>query len=177
MNLTNKKYLIAYFSRRGQNYVSGRIVDLKVGNTEVVANMIQKKTGGDIFHIEPVAAYPKDYTETTEVAKKELRAKARPKLKGQVKDMGAYDIIFLGYPNWWGTPPMPVFTFLESYDFTGKKIVPFCTHEGSGMGHTEQDIVKACPKASVLEGIAIHGSSASSAEANVSSWIDKLGLF
>jgi flavodoxin len=177
MKATDKKCLIAFFSRRGQNYVSGRIVDLKVGNTEVVANMIQKKTGGDMFHIEPVTDYPKDYTETTEVAKKELHAKARPKLKGQVKDMGAYDIIFLGYPNWWGTPPMPVFTFLESYDFTGKTIVPFCTHEGSGMGHTEQDIVRACPKATVLKGIAIHGTSVGSADSEVSRWLDKLGLF
>ena len=177
MKATKKKCLIAYFSRRGQNYVSGRIVDLKVGNTEVVATMIQKTTRGDMFHIEPVTAYPNDYTETTEVAKKELLAKARPKLKGQVKDMDTYNIIFLGYPNWWGTPPMPVFTFLESYDFTGKTIVPFCTHEGSGMGHTEQDIVKACPKATVLKGIAIQGSSVGSADSEVSRWLDKLGLF
>src|SRR5574342_89765 len=169
MNATDKKCLIAYFSRKGQNYVSGRIVDLKVGNTEVAANMIQKITGGDMFHIESVTAYPKDYTETTEVAKNELSAKARPKLTGQVENMGAYDVIFLGYPNWWGTAPMPVFTFLESYDFSGKTIVPFCTHEGSGMGHYEKDIVKACPKATVLEGIAIHGTSASSADPKVSS--------
>jgi flavodoxin len=176
MGLTNKKCLIAYFSRKGQNYVSGRIVDLKVGNTEVVANMIQKITGGDMFHIESVTAYPKDYTETTEVAKNELRAKARPKLTKQVKDIEAYDVIFLGYPNWWGTMPMPVYTFLESYDFSGKTIVPFCTHEGSGMGHSEKDIAKACPKATVLEGIAIHGTSAASAESDVSSWIDGLGF-
>ncbi len=129
-----------------------------------------------MFHIEPFTAYPKDYTETTEVAKKELHVKARPKLTRQVKDMGAYEVIFLGYPNWWGPMPMPVFTFLESYDFAGKTIVPFCTHEGSGMGHTEQDIVKACPEATVLKGIAIQGSSASSAEAKVSSWIYKLGI-
>jgi flavodoxin len=176
MNLTNKKCLIAYFSRKGQNYVSGRIVDLKVGNTEVVANMIQKITGGDMFHIESVTAYPKDYTETTEVAKKEMRTKARPKLKGQVKNIGAYDVIFLGYPNWWGTPPMPVFTFLESYDISGKTIAPFCTHEGSGMGHSEQDIAKACPKATVLKGLAIHGTSASSAGSEVASWIDNLSI-
>jgi len=176
MKATGKKCLIAYFSRKGQNYVSGRILDLKVGNTEVVANMIQKKTGGDMFHIETVTAYPKDYTETTEVAKNELRAKARPKLTGRVENMGAYDVIFLGYPNWWGTPPMAVFTFLESYDLSGKTIVPFCTHEGSGMGHSEKDIAKACPKASVLNGIAIQGSSASSADAKVSSWIGGLGI-
>jgi len=95
MNVTNKKCLIAYFSRKGQNYVSGRIVDLKVGNTEVVANMIQKMTGGDLFHIESVTAYPKDYTETTEVAKNELRAKARPMLTGQVENMKGYDVVFL----------------------------------------------------------------------------------
>ena len=176
MRVTDRKCLIAYFSRNGQNYVSGRIVDLKVGNTEVVANMIQKITGGDMFHIESVTAYPKNYTETTEVAKRELRAKARPKLTEQVKDIEAYDIIFLGYPHWWGTMPMPVYTFLESYDFSGKKIVPYCTHEGSGMGHSEKDIAKACPKATVLEGIAIHGTSAASAESDVSSWVDRLSI-
>ena len=176
MKVTDKKCLIAYFSRKGQNYVSGKIVDLKVGNTEVVANMIQKIAGGDLFHIESVTAYPKDYTETTEVAKNELRAKARPKLAGRVENMKAYDVIFMGYPNWWGTMPMPVYTFLESYDFSGKTIVPFCTHEGSSMGHSEKDIAKACPKSTVLEGLAIHGTSASSAESKVSSWIDRLTL-
>ena len=174
MTFTDKKCLIAYFSRKGQNYVSGRIVDLKIGNTEVVATMIRKLTGGDMFHIESVTAYPNDYTEATEVAKNELRAKTRPKLTGQVKNMGAYDVIFLGYPNWWGTMPMPVFTFLESHDFSGKTIVPFCTHEGSGMGHSEKDIAKACPRAAVLEGIAIHGTDASSAASTVSSWIERL---
>jgi flavodoxin len=176
MDMTNKKSLIAYYSRKGQNYVSGRLVDLKVGNTEVIANMIQKITGGDMFHIESVTAYPNDYTEATEVAKNELRAKARPKLTRHVENMGAYDVVFLGYPNWWGTMPMPVFTFLESYDFSGKTIVPFCTHEGSGMAHSEQDIAKACPKATVLKGIAIHGTGASSADSNVSSWIDELSI-
>ncbi len=176
MNLTNKRCLIAYFSRKGENYVSGRLVDLKIGNTEAVANMIQKMTNGDMFHIESVTAYPKGYTETTEVAKNELRAKARPKLTGQVENMGAYDVIFLGYPNWWGTMPMPVFTFLESYDFSGRTIVPFCTHEGSGLGHSEQDIAKACPKATVLKGIAIHGTGASSVGPHVSSWIDELSI-
>ena len=90
--------------------------------------------------------------------------------------MKTYDVIFLGYPNWWGTMPMPVYTFLESYDFSGKKIVPFCTHEGSSMGHSEKDIAKACPKSTILEGLAIHGTSASSAESKVSSWIDRLTL-
>ena len=176
MKVHDKKCLVAYYSRKGQNYVSGKIVDLKVGNAEVVAKMIQKKTGGDLFPIESVTAYPKDYTETTDVARNELRAKARPKLTGRVENMKAYDVIFLGYPNWWGTMPMPVYTFLESYDYSGKTIVPFCTHEGSGMGHSEKDIAKACPKSTVLEGLAIHGTSASSAESKVSSWIDRLTM-
>ena len=90
--------------------------------------------------------------------------------------MKEYDIISLGYPNWWGTMPMPVYTFLESYDFSGKTIVPFRTHERSGMGHSEKDIAEACPKATVLEGIAIHGTSASSADSEVSSWIDQLSI-
>jgi flavodoxin len=176
MALTDKECLIAYFSRKGLNYASGRIVDFNVGNTEVVANMIQRMTGGDMFHIESVTAYPKDYTEATEVAKNELRAKARPKLTRQAENMAVYNVIFLGYPNWWGTMPMPVFTFLESYDFSGKTIVPFCTHEGSGMGHSEKDIAKACPKATVLKGIAIHGTNASSAGSDVSYWIDWLSI-
>ena len=176
MKVTDKKCLVAYFSRKGQNYVSGKMVDLKVGNTEVVANMIQKIAGGNLFHIESVTAYPKDYTEATEVAKEELKAKARPNLTRLVDNMAAYDVIFLGYPNWWGTMPMPVYTFLESYDFSGKKMVPFCTHEGSGMGHSEKDIANVCPKATILEGIAIHGTSASSAESKVSSWMDRLTL-
>src|SRR5574341_116620 len=174
MKANGKKCLISFFSRKWQNYVSVKIVDLKVGNTEVVAKMIQRIMGGYLFHIESVTAYPKDYAETTEVAKNELRAKVRPQLTGQVENMKGYDVIFLGYPNWWGTMPMPVHTFLESYDFSGKTIVPFCTHEGSGMGHSEKDIAKACPKATVLEGIAIHGTNAASAEAEVSSWMDRL---
>ena len=176
MKVHDKKCLVAYYSRKGQNYVSGKIVDLKVGNTEVVAKMIQKKMGGDLFPIESVTAYPKDYTETTDVTRNELRAKARPKLTGRVENMKAYDAIFLGYPNWWGTMTMPVYTFLECYDFSGKTIVPFCTHEGSGMGRSEKDIAKACPKSTVLEGLAIHGTSASSAESKVSSWVDRLTI-
>jgi flavodoxin len=176
MNLKGKRCLIAYYSRKGQNYVSGRIVELAIGNTEIVANMIQEITGGDTFHIESVKPYPKDYTETTEVAKDELRANARPELKDYVDDMNSYDIIFLGYPNWWGTFLMPVFTFLEEYDFSGKTIIPFCTHEGSGLGRSEKDIAKLCPEATVLKGIAIHGTSAGSAKNSVAKWLDKIEL-
>lgn len=127
------KYLIAYFSRKGNNYVNGQIVNLTKGNTEVIAEMIQDKTNGDLFHIESVKTYPADYMEATEVAKKELHDNARPKLTNAISSAAPYDVIFLGYPNWWGTMPMPVCTFLESCDLSGKTIVPFCTHEGSGL--------------------------------------------
>jgi len=176
MNLQNKKCLVAYYSRKGQNYVNGSIVDLAVGNTEVVAGMIQKITGCDMFHIESVKAYPAGYTETTDVAKDEMRANARPALTCRVDNMDLYDVIFLGYPNWWGTMPMPVFTFLESYDFSGKIIAPFCTHEGSGLGRSEQDIAKLRPGAKVLKGVAIRGGSAGSANTNVTDWIDKINI-
>ncbi|MFZ5966743.1 MAG: flavodoxin [Bacillota bacterium] len=176
MNLKDKKCLIAYFSRKGDNYVSGRIVNLPIGNTKVVANMIQEMTGSDMFHIEAVKPYPKDYTKTTEVAQDELRANARPELTNHTDNMNSYDVIFLGYPNWWGTMPMPVFTFLEEYDFSGKTIIPFCTHEGSGLGHSEKDIAKLCPKATILNGLAIHGSRMNAAEKNIKNWLNKISI-
>lgn len=166
-----KKVLIAYYSRRGNNYRNGEIVDLKVGNTEVIAGKIKVLTGGDTFYIETVKPYPTDYHETTRVAQKEQKENERPAIKGKVANMFDYDVIYLGYPNWWGTMPMAVFTFLESYDFSGKRIVPFCTHEGSAMGHSEQDIKKICPKAIVLKGLAIRGSNVQDADKAVENWI------
>jgi Flavodoxins len=170
------KILIAYYSRKGQNYVSGSIKNLKVGNTEVVAGMIKEITGGDLFKIDTVKEYPVDYNETTDVAKEELREKARPELNAHVANMSEYDTIILGYPNWWGTAPMSVFTFLEEYDFSGKTIIPFCTHEGSGLGHSEKDIAKVCPKAAVAKGQAIHGSGVNGAKNDVESWLNKVGI-
>ena len=146
------KSLIAYYSRKGNNYVGGKIVNLPVGNTEVAAKLIQERTGSDIFVIDAVKEYPTDYQETTEVARTELDQQARPELHGHVDNMDDYRVIFLGYPNWWGTMPMAVCTFLETYDFSDKIIVPFCTHEGSGMGHSESDIRQLCPKATGAEG-------------------------
>ena len=177
MNLTNKKCLIAYYSRKGKNYVSGRIVDLKVGNTEVVANMIQKITGGDMFPIESVTAYPNDYTETTEVAKNELRAKARPNLTRQVENIARYDMIFLGYPNWWGTMPMPVHTFLRVMISPERKSFPFAPTKAAAWATVNRILPKHVPRLYVLKGIAIHGTTASSANSNVSSWIDELSIW
>lgn len=176
INLKEAKCLITYFSREGNNYVSGRVVNLPIGNTEVIAKMIQEMTGGNLFHIEAVNSYPKDYTETTEMAQDELRANARPELTNHVEDMDFYDVVFLGYPNWWGTMPMPVFTFLEEYNFSGKTIIPFCTHEGSGLGHSEKDIENICPKATLLKGLDINGSRVNAAKEDVTNWLGKIGI-
>ena len=165
--------LIAFYSRKGQNYVSGSIKNLPVGNTEVVAGIIQEITGGDMFKIDTIKEYPADYTQTTSVAKDELSAEARPELISKVDNMGEYDTIVLGYPNWWGAMPMAVYTFLEEYDFSGKTILPYCTHEGSGLSGTEREIAMECPKADVRIGLSILGSNAGSAKKSVESWLKK----
>lgn len=169
---TESNVLIAYYSRRGNNYRNGEIVNLKVGNTEVVAGKIQKLTRGDAFYIETVKPYPTDYHETTQVAKRELNENARPAIRGKVANMQNYDVIYLGYPNWWGTMPMAVMTFLESYDFSGKVIIPFCTHEGSGLGKSVQDIKKACPRAVVKQGLAIRGGNVDNADKQIKEWLE-----
>jgi Flavodoxins len=165
------KTLIAYYSRRGQNYVGNAIVNLSVGNTEVVAKKIQSLTGGDLFEIDTVKAYPVDYTETTRIAMDEKRQNTRPELTETVNNMDNYERIYLGYPNWWSTFPMAVFTFLESYNLAGKTIIPFCTHEGSGLGTSERDIKKLCPDSKLLPGIAIRGSRVNMADNEIKNWL------
>jgi len=174
--MANSKSLIAYFSRKGNNYVGGSIVNLPIGNTEVIAKKIQKLTGSDIFQIKTVKSYPEDYTETTNVAHEEQKENARPELTEIVDNMDSYDLIYVGYPNWYGTMPMAIFMFLESYDFSGKTIVPFCTHEGSGMGSSERDIKKLCPNAKVLPSLAIRGFSVERADKDITNWIKNLDL-
>jgi flavodoxin len=174
--MANSKSLIAYFSRKGNNYVGGSIVNLPIGNTEVVAKKIQALTGSELFQIRTVKAYPEDYTETTNVAQDELSENARPEFTAMVDDMDSYGVIYIGYPNWWGTMPMAVFTFLDSYDFSGKTIIPYCTHEGSGMGSSERDIKKLCPKAKVLSGLAIKGGTVGRADKDLAIWLKKLDL-
>lgn len=170
------KSLIAYYSREGNNYVNGRIVNLPVGNTEVAAKMIQNITGSELFRINTIKKYPADYTETTKVAQQELRDNARPELSEYLENIDDYEVIILGYPNWWGTMPMPVFTFLEKYDFTGKTILPFCTHEGSGMGRSESDIKKLCPNSKVLKGLAIRGGNVNNSEKDIVNWLENINI-
>lgn len=163
--------IVVYFSRTGQNYRNGSIVDLKVGNTARVAAYIAEAAGAETFEIVPVKDYPADYMACTEVAKRELNENARPAIKGYGPDLAAYDTIFLGYPNWWGTCPMCVFTYLEHFDLSGKRIVPFCTNEGSGMGSSERDLKRVCTGAAVERGMSVYGGDVDNAKPKVVRWV------
>ncbi|MBQ9636972.1 MAG: NAD(P)H-dependent oxidoreductase [Prevotella sp.] len=169
-----KKVLIAYYSRRGENYVNGNIVNLKLGNTEVVAGKIKTQIpDADVFQIDTTYEYSKSYMTCIEEAKQELHDQVRPEVKNPLESIADYDTIILGYPNWWGTMPMVVYTFLESYDFTGKTIIPFCTNEGSGMGSSVRFIKKLCPGAIVDGGISIHGAEAARADSEVKEIVER----
>ncbi len=165
--------IIVYFSRKDENYVSGAIKNLTVGNTEVAADILHDLTGADLFKMEPIQEYSKDYNECIAQAQADQRRDARPELKVYPESLDGYDTVYLGFPNYWGTMPMAVFTFLEHFDFTGKVIFPFCTHEGSGMGRSEADIRRLCPGATVAKGLAIHGGSVKEAEPDIRRWIEK----
>ena len=165
------KKLVAYFSHKGENYSKGKIVNLKKGNTEIAAEMISSIIDADIFEIIADKKYPIKYDDCIEIAKKELRENSKIKLKQDI-DIKEYDTIFVGYPNWWGTMPMPVWTFLEGKDFNNKRILPFCTHEGSGLGKSESDIKKLTSGTEVLKGLAINGSEVNNAEKQIKKWLE-----
>ncbi len=163
--------LVAFYSRADENYFGGAYRYISVGNTEKVANMIAQATGADLFKIEQVTPYAADYETCIAQAKKDLQSKARPELVKLPDSINQYDEIYLGYPNYWGDMPMAVYTFLERFDWTGKTIHPFCTHEGSGLSGTERKIEKTCKGAKVTKGLAIHGSSVDGAKAAVEGWV------
>ena len=164
--------LIAYYSRAGENYFGGSYRRIPVGNTEKAAEMISRLTGAELFKIEQAVPYSEDYQPCIAEAKRDLQAGARPEVLHLPENLDEYEEIYLGYPNYWGTMPMAVYTFLEAYDFTGKVIHPFCTHEGSGLADTENDIRKAAPGAKVAKGLAIHGSSVDRAEPTIKKWLE-----
>ncbi len=166
--------LIAFYSRAGENYFGGTYRHITVGNTEQAAEMLADWTGGELYHIEQAQPYSDTYETCIAEAKVDLQNNVRPEVLDLPEDLDAYDEIYLGYPNYWGTMPMAVYTFLEHYDWTGKTIHPFCTHEGSGLSHTVQDIQKAAPGAAVTKGLAIHGSSVAGAGAALQRWVSSL---
>lgn len=158
--MEKSKILIAYFSLKGETYVNGKIAVLPQGNTEVVAKRLSAMIKTDLFHIMKKGGYPDTYRGVVEVAKEEWRNDTRPELAEVAADVRQYDTIILGYPNWCNTMPKAVCTFLEASDFSGKKIVPFCTHEGSGLGNSIEDLRKICPHSILMPGTAIHGAEA-----------------
>ena len=170
------KTLIAFFSRADENYFGGAMRYVKVGNTEIVANIIKDLIPADSFKIEMKNPYSPVYMTCIEEAKKDLRAKARPELVSVPESIDEYDTVILAYPNYWGTMPMAVYTFLESFDFSGKTILPLCTNEGSGMGSSEREIKKTCPGATVKKGLPIPGSAAASSKSSVERWLKANGL-
>jgi flavodoxin len=164
------KNLIIYYSRKGQNYSNGSIVDLKKGNTEIAAEFVQKAVGGDLFEVETVKSYSADYHACTDEAKAELRANARPELKKYLDSLDGYENVFVCGPCWWGTYPMPVLSLLERLDWAGVKVLPLMTHEGSGLGSCERTLKQVCTGASFAPGLAVHGSSVSRDEAKIAAW-------
>lgn len=167
------KNLIIYYSRKGENYWNGSIKNIEKGNTEIVAEFIQKAVGGDLFEVDTVKTYAKDYYACIEEAKQELNSKERPELKEYLDSIEEYDNIFIAGPCWWGTYPMAVFSQLEKLDFTGKKVMAVMTHEGSGLGSCERDLKKYCKGAVFGNGLAVHGADASKSENAVASWAKK----
>lgn len=146
------------------------------GNTERLAQMIQGETGGTLFEIAPATPYTEDYDALLDVAQQEQRDNARPELASQVEDWDRYSVVFVGYPDWWSDAPMLIYSFLESYDWDGKTLVPFCTSGGSGFGRSLGKLPDSAPGATILEGLHVSGSSVDGAGEDVSNWIDSLNL-
>ncbi len=164
------KIVTVFLSMKGETYVNGSIVNLSKGNTNVAAEFIQEATGCDLFEVEPVREYSHDHFTMIEEAKAELRSGELPEIKKFLDNFSDYDVFFLGYPNWWGTIPMPVATFLNHYDWNGKRIIPFCTNEGSGLGRSVNDIKKYCSGADIEKGFSIHGAETQSLKMQIMNW-------
>lgn len=184
---TGSNILVAYFSRVGStewadgvDVVSSASLNLSdgeyIGNAQYLAQMAREATDGDLFLIQTVETYPSDYRETTDVAAVQQGNNERPTLASHLENMEQYDTIVLIYPNWWGTLPPPLETFLEEYDFSGKIILPICTHEGSGLSDTKSNISALVPGATVLDGLAVRGSNAPSAQDSVEDFINSSGI-
>ena len=170
------KNLVIIFSRADENYTVGYI---EKGNTMILAEMIAKKTNSELFEVKPAKKYPADYDTCIDIAKREQNQNARPKIL-EDKDISEYDTIFLGYPVWWGDIPMCLYTFIEGHDWNGKKIIPFCTHEGSGSGRTDRTLKNLMKGAEIQRAFAMAGHTAqnnrASAEKEIQKWLEKSGF-
>ncbi|MBQ7559486.1 MAG: flavodoxin [Synergistaceae bacterium] len=170
------KTLVIVFSRADENYSVGFV---EKGNTMILAEMIADKTGAELFEVKPAKKYPAKYDECIDLAKREQNQKARPAIL-EDKDVSEYDTIFFGYPIWWGDIPMCMYTFVEGHEWNGKKIIPFCTHEGSGPARTESTLKRLMKGASVIKPFSMYGSTAQNrradAEKEISVWLNALGF-
>ena len=173
---SGQRVLVVYFSRADEN--TGGVGYIEKGNTKILAEMIAERTHGDLLEIKTVKPYPKEYRPATEAAKQEKEENARPEIVGELPDLSKYDVVFLGYPIWWSDMPMPVYTFLDRENFVGKIILPFCTHEGSGLSDTQRSIADVT-KADVREGFALQGhiaqKSPEEARTALYEWMSKQG--
>ena len=164
------RVLVVFFSRKGENHMPGGIQVLEKGHTAYAAEFIQKALHSDLFEIDTILPYAENYRECCMQAVAEYKADARPAIKGFVEDISGYDTIFVCFPCWCGTAPMCVFTFLEHYDLTGKKIVPLCTNEGSGLAKAPADLARICAGAEIAPGLAVFGHQVKDSEAEISAW-------
>lgn len=171
-----KNTLVAFFSRADENYFGGSMRYIKVGNTEIVCNLINTMIDADMFKIEMKEPYSPVYMTCIAEAKQHLRENARPELVCVPESIDKYDTVILAYPNYWGTIPMAVATFLEKFDFAGKTILPLCTNEGSGMGSSERTIRQCAPGADMKKGLSITGSDAANSGESVKRWLKSNGL-
>lgn len=171
------KTLIAYFSHAGQGWTHGHVGHLEVGNTEVIAKKLQNMIeDSDLFFIDTKKEYPKDHMEKVAVAKKEFEEDTRPELTDSVENMEDYDNIILAFPNWWTTMPMALFTFLESYDLSGKKIAPLITYGGSGFSNSLNDIKRLAPNSEIIRGLAIFGDDVNESDDVLEDWVETIGI-
>ena len=168
--------LIAFFSRADENYFGGSMRYVDVGNTEIAVGKIRELLDADVFKIEMKHPYSREYETCIDEAKMDLQKKARPELAALPDSIAAYDTVILAYPNYWGTMPMAVYTFLDAFDFTGKTILPLCTNEGSGMGGSEREIARICPGATLKRGLPITGSSVKGSKPSIEKWLRQNGL-
>lgn len=164
------KKLVLFFSHTGENYFGGQIRRIEKGNTAIAAEMVADAANADLFEIVPAEPYPENYQECVDRSRKELHENARPAVV-KLPELADYETVYLGYPNWCGTIPMPVATVLENCDFAGKTVHPFCTNEGSGMGTSEHDLKRLAQDATIAPGLSINGSAVASAGKRIADWI------
>ena len=165
--------IIIYFSRSGENYFGGELKNIEKGNTEVIAEYIRELDDAALFKVEPAEEYPADYMKCIDVAKKEQQDDARPAIRETLDSIDEYDTVYIGFPNWWGTLPMPMFTQLEQLDFAGKIVKPFVTHEGSGFGSSQKDLGILCEGADIKKGLSIPGANVYDTKDIVRAWLDE----